>query len=357
MSDNPTTPPSSPQSPTPPPHAGQSSAPRPQQPNSDRSSIIAVTALPVLVIIAGVLGFLSPDTFTPLAPTITWALGIVMFFMGLTLTLPDFARIAKRPWIAALGVVTQFIAMPLLGLLVVTVYNLPAEIAVGVILVGCAPGGTASNVVTYLAKGDTALSVSITTLSTLLAPVLTPLLTLWLAGSYMNVPFWSMFISICQTVLVPVIVGVLVRVVASKLVDKVSPILPWLASVAIAYIVAVVVAGSAGSIATAGILVLLAVVTHNVLGLGVGYGVAAACRLDTPTRRAMTFEVGLQNSGLASTLATTYFSPLAALPGAVFSVWHNVSGALLASLFARTPYGKPPREQLGADARAQEATR
>ncbi|WP_309131337.1 bile acid:sodium symporter family protein [Brevibacterium sp.] len=308
----------------------------------DRSSIIAVTALPVLVVLAGVLGFLSPDTFTPLAPTITWSLGIVMFFMGLTLTVPDFARIAKRPWVAALGVLTQYAVMPALGLLVVTVYGLPPEIAIGVILVGCAPGGTASNVVTYLAKGDTALSVSVTTLSTLLAPVLTPLLTLWLAGSYMDVPFWSMFLSICQTVLIPVIIGVLVRLLASGFVDRISPILPWLASVAIAYIVAIVVAGSAASIASAGLLVLLAVITHNVLGLGVGYGVATACRLDTPTRRALAFEVGLQNSGLASTLATTYFSPLAALPGAVFSVWHNVSGALLASLFARRPYGKPP---------------
>src|SRR5699024_7762851 len=229
-----------------------------------------------------------------------------------TLTLPDFTRIAKRPWIAVLGVVTQFVAMPLLGLLVVTVYGLPAEIAVGVILVGCAPGGTASNVVTYLATGDTALSVSVTTLSSLLAPILTPLLTLWLVGSYMDVPFWSMVVIICQTVLGPVIVGVIIRVVASNLVDRISPVLPWLASIAIAYIVAIVVAGSAESIATAGVLVLLAVVTHNVLGLGVGYGVAAACRLDTPTRRALSFEVGLQNSGLASTLATTYFSPQAA---------------------------------------------
>src|SRR5699024_10309817 len=126
----------------------------------------------------GVLGFLLPDAFNPLAPSITWSLGVVMFCMGLTLTLPDFTRIAKRPWIAVLGVVNQFVAMPLLDLLVVTVYGLPAEIAVGVIIVGCAPGGTASNVVTYLAKGDTALSVSVTTLSTLLAPILTPLLTL-----------------------------------------------------------------------------------------------------------------------------------------------------------------------------------
>src|SRR5699024_7320707 len=191
-------------------------------PTADRSSIIAVTALPVLVVIAGVLGFLLPDAFNPLAPSITWSLGVVMFFMGLTLTLPDFTRIAKRPWIAVLGVVTQFVAMPLLGLLVVTVYGLPAEIAVGVILVGCAPG-------------DTALSVSVTTLSTLLAPILTPLLTLWLAGSYMDVPFWSMFVTICQTVLGPVIVGVIIRVVASNLVDRISPVLPWLASIAIAY--------------------------------------------------------------------------------------------------------------------------
>ena len=140
MSDSSTPPAGSPQTPNPHSHSGQTSPSPAQQPKADRSSIIAVTALPVLVVIAGVLGFLTPDTFTPLAPTITWSLGVVMFFMGLTLTLPDFARIAKKPWIAALGVVTQFIAMPLLGLLVVTLFNLPAEIAVGVILVGGDPG-------------------------------------------------------------------------------------------------------------------------------------------------------------------------------------------------------------------------
>src|SRR5699024_5748502 len=148
-------------------------------PTADRSSITPVTALPGLRVIAGGPGFLLPDAFNPLAPSLTPSPGGATFCMGLTLTRPDFTRVAKRA-----GSVSQFVAMPLLGLLVVTVYGLPAETAVGVILVGCAPGGTASNVVTYLAKGDTAVSVSVTTLATLRAPILTPLLTLWLAGSY-----------------------------------------------------------------------------------------------------------------------------------------------------------------------------
>ena len=309
------------------------------QRRTERNARIAVTIFPLLVIAGGVIGFLGSDSISALAPTIPWGLGVIMFFMGVTLTLPDFTRIAKRPWVVALGTGSQFIVMPLAGWAIAQLLGLPPALAIGVILVGCAPGGTASNVVTYLAKGDVALSVSVTTVSTLLAPLLTPVLTLWLAGSYMDVSAGAMMVSIVQTVLVPVIAGVVVRALFSRLIDLLGPVLPWLSTVAIAYVVAVVVAGSAGSLMTAGALVFVAVILHNGVGLTLGYVAARLAGLRTAERRALSFEVGLQNSGLASSLAATHFptEPTAALPGAVFSVWHNVSGAILAALYARRP--------------------
>lgn len=296
-----------------------------------------MTVFPALVLAAGVFGFFVPQAVTPLAPSVTWLLGGVMFFMGVTLTLPDFAQIAKKPWIVVVGVVAQFLFMPLAGWLIAVLLGLPPELAAGVILVGCAPGGTASNVVTYLARGDVALSVSITTLSTLVAPLATPALTLMFAGQYMDVSFMTMMMSIVKTVLIPVIAGVIVRALADKFVQAISPALPWLSALTIALIVAIVVGGSADKLVSAGAIVLLAVVLHNAIGLGLGWATGIAVGLTVAQRRALTFEVGLQNSGLAATLATTYISPLAALPGAVFSVWHNISGAILAALFARRP--------------------
>lgn len=302
-----------------------------------RSARIAVTIFPILVILGGIVGVAMSGTLKPLAPSVPWGLGVIMFLMGITLTLGDFTRIAKRPWVVLLGTVAQFVIMPLAGWAIAKVLGLSPELAAGVILVGCAPGGTASNLVTYLAKGDVALSVSVTTVSTLLAPLLTPLLTLWLAGQYMNVSASAMMLSIVQTVLVPVVAGIIVRAFFSRLVDYLNPILPWLSALAISYIVAVVVAGSAGKLLSAGAIVLLAVILHNCIGLSLGYGAAKVTGLNAAERRALSFEVGLQNSGLAASLATSYFSPLAALPGAVFSVWHNVSGAVLAAFFARRP--------------------
>lgn len=306
---------------------------------TDRNARIAVTIFPLLVIAGGVVGLIWSEPLSGLGHTVPWGLAVIMFFMGVTLTLPDFTRIAKRPWIVALGTGSQFIVMPLAGWTIAQLLGLSPALAIGVILVGCAPGGTASNVVTYLAKGDVALSVSVTTVSTLLAPLLTPVLTLWLAGSYMDVSASAMMVSIVQTVLVPVVAGVIVRALFSRLIDLLGPVLPWLSTVAIAYVVAVVVSGSAGSLASAGALVLLAVILHNGVGLTLGYVAARVAGLDTATRRALSFEVGLQNSGLASSLAKTHFpmEPTAALPGAVFSVWHNVSGAILAALYARRP--------------------
>ncbi len=303
----------------------------------DRSARVAVTLFPVLILAGAAVAFLTPDTFTPLGSIITPLLGVIMFGMGLTLTLPDFQLVATRPLPVLLGVVAQYAVMPLLGLAISVALQLPADLAAGVILVGCAPGGTSSNVVTYLAKGDTALSVAMTSVSTLLAPLLTPLLTLWLAGQYLPVDGAGMALSILQIVLLPVAAGLVVRLLLPRLVTRALPALPWVSVGAITLVVVAVVAGSAESIVDAGLLVLLAVVLHNGLGFALGYTVGRLTGQPERVRRTMSVEVGMQNSGLAAGLAAQYFSPLAALPGAVFSVWHNVSGAVLAAYLRRRP--------------------
>jgi BASS family bile acid:Na+ symporter len=301
----------------------------------DRTALIAVTVFPLLVIAAGILGFLFPGSFKPLAPSVPYLLGIIMFCMGLTLTLPDFAAVAKRPWAVALGLAAHYIIMPGAGWLIATGLHLSPELAAGVILVGCAPSGTSSNVMAYLAKGDVALSVAVATVSTLVAPIVMPALTLFLAGSFLNVDAGAMMLDILKTVLLPVVAGLLARLFLNRAVNLVLPALPWISAVVIAVIVAIVVAGSASKIVAAGGIVFLAVVLHNGFGLGLGYLAGKAGRLDSKARRALAFEVGMQNSGLAATLATAHFSPLAALPSAVFSVWHNISGAVVAAWLAR----------------------
>lgn len=301
----------------------------------ERSARIAVTLFPILILAGGAVALAAPSAFTGLAPWITPLLGVIMFGMGLTLTPPDFAIIAKRPIPVVIGVIAQYAIMPLLGWAIAAALQLPPALAAGVILVGCCPGGTASNVVSYLARGDVALSVAMTTVSTLLAPLLTPVLALWLAGQYMPVDAGSMAWSIVQIVLLPVLLGLAIRFFLPRLVTKALPALPWISVLAITLVVVAVVAGSAKAIFAAGLLVLVAVILHNGLGYALGYGAARAFKLPIPARRTTAIEVGMQNSGLAAGLARTYLTPEAALPGAIFSVWHNVSGAVMAAYWRR----------------------
>lgn len=301
----------------------------------ERSARVAVTLFPLLILAGGLVAVLTPETFTGLAPLINPLLGVIMFGMGLTLRPVDFALVGKRPIPVVIGVLSQYAVMPLLGWGVSMALGLPPALAAGVILVGCCPGGTASNVVSYLARGDVALSVAMTSVSTVLAPVLTPLLTLWLAGRYMPVDAAAIGLSILQIVLIPVIVGLAVRYFLPRVVERLLPALPWISVTAITVVVIAVVAGSAGIIFSAGLLVLAAVILHNALGYGLGYGAARLFKLPVSARRTTTIEVGMQNSGLAAGLARTYLTPEAALPGAIFSVWHNVSGAALAAYWRR----------------------
>ncbi|GHD09310.1 bile acid:sodium symporter family protein [Zhihengliuella salsuginis] len=301
----------------------------------DRGARIAVTLFPLLILAGGALALAAPAPFVDLAFLINPLLMVIMFGMGLTLSFPDFAVVFRHPLPVTLGVLAQYGLMPLVGWAIAMALNLDPALAAGVILVGCAPGGTASNVVAYLARGNVALSVAMTSVSTLLAPLLTPVLTLWLAGQYLPVEAGAMSWSIVQIVLVPVLGGLLLRTLFPRLVERALPALPWVSVAAITFVVIVVVARSAESIFAAGLLILLAVVLHNAAGLGLGYAVGRLFGLPVASRRTMAVEVGMQNSGLAAGLAGQYFSPEAALPGAVFSVWHNLSGAVIAAFWRR----------------------
>ena len=304
----------------------------------DRSARTAVTVFPVLILAAFAVALLVPTQLSPLSAGTNYALGIIMFGMGLTLTLPDFALVVKRPLPVIVGVIAQYVIMPGVAFLLAKVLHLDPAIAAGVILVGCAPGGTASNVISYLAKGDVALSVTMTSISTLLAPFMTPLLTKWLAGQYMPVDAKSMALAIVQIVLIPVIAGIVVRMLAGRYVEKILPALPWISVLGISYVLAAVVGKSADKIMESALIVFVVVILHNLLGYFFGYFAGRISGGDYRAARTTAIEVGMQNSGLAAGLATKYFSPEAALPGAVFSVWHNLSGALLAMLFRR--FGK-----------------
>ncbi|WP_426735867.1 bile acid:sodium symporter family protein [Glutamicibacter sp. 2E12] len=302
---------------------------------NEKDSRIAVLLFPVLILLGGLCGMFVPQAFVGFSGWINPLLMVIMFCMGLTLTLPDFALVFKNPLPVLGGVAAQFILMPSMGWLVATLLQLEPALAAGLILVGCAPGGTASNVVSYLARGNVALSVAMTSVSTLLAPLLTPALALWLAGQYMPVDAGSMAVSVIKIVLIPVVLGIVLRMLFNQFVAKIGGVLPWLSVLAITFVVTVIVAGSAQTILTAGLLVLVAVILHNALGLALGYAMGVLLRVPEASRRTIAIEVGMQNSGLAGGLAKQYFSPEAALPGAVFSVWHNLSGALIAAYWRR----------------------
>ncbi len=289
----------------------------------------------LLVIAIAVLGAVRPQTLTWVGPYVSWMLGIVMFGMGMTLRVEDFRTVLRHPHEVAIGVVAQFLVMPLVALLLVKAFGLPPELAIGVILVGTCPGGTASNVISYLAKGDVALSVSMTMTTTLLAPIVTPALTYLLAGAWIQVSFTSMMISIAEMVLAPVILGLAAHHFFERQVTRVMPVMPLVSVVCIVLLVGGVVALSAGKLLEVGPIMFAIVVLHNAFGLSLGYAFAKLFHLDSKKSRTVSIEVGMQNSGMAASLAILYFNPAAAIPGAIFSVWHNISGSLVANYFAR----------------------
>ena len=291
----------------------------------------------IIIICFSVIAFFWRDGFAWTTNYTSIFLGVAMFGMGLTLTASDFREVVRQPRDVIIGILSQFLIMPIVAYLLCLVMHLPPEIAVGVILVGCCPGGTASNVMTFLARGDLPLSVTITSCTTLLAPVVTPFLIWVFAKQWVDISPVAMFVSIVEIVLLPIALGVVVHTVLGKKVEGFAAAMPLISVVAIALIVAAVVAATANKLLAVGPLVFLVVVLHNGFGYLFGYWTAKLLGLNLAKRKCLAIEVGMQNSGLGVALATTHFAamPMAAVPSAVFSFWHNVSGPILATVFHR----------------------
>lgn len=283
------------------------------------------------------LRLLFPSVFVDLKSQIVLLLTIIMLAMGLTLKPKDFLNVVTNKKAIGIGLILQFSVMPLAALLVSLLLGFDPMLTIGMVLVGSVAGGTSSNVMCYLAKGDVALSITMTSISTLLGVVLTPLLVKLLAGQSVDVPAMSMLMSLVKIVLVPVSIGLLCNVLLHSVTEKLEPVLPLISMVAIVMIIAIVVALNASQLATIGPIVALAVILHNSIGLASGYWICRALGFNESICRTVAFEVGLQNSGLATALAMKFFTPASAVAGTIFSIWHNLSGSLLAGYWAKRP--------------------
>jgi BASS family bile acid:Na+ symporter len=292
---------------------------------------------PVAALLAAALAFRFPDIPATAGPAIVPLLGLVMFGMGITLTGQDFVRVLRRPVIVVLGVGLQFMVMPFLGWLLAGLAGLSAGLSAGVVLLGSCPGGTASNLICYLARGDVALSITLTAVSTLLAVLLTPVLTWAYVGERVPVPVGALLFSTAKIVLVPVTLGVLTNHLIGRRLHTVKHLFPVLSMLAIVCIIGIIVAANRDDVSLLAGSLLAVVVLHNLLGLAAGYGVPRLLGRPVTECRTLALEVGMQNSGLAVALASAHFSAQAALPGALFSIWHNLSGSMLAGRWSQRP--------------------
>ena len=292
----------------------------------------------IIVLVVAALALFAPGTCLWIQTSwVNYLLMIVMFGMGLTLKLEDFKLVFTRPKDIIIGCLAQFTVMPLLAFLLGKAFGLDAALMAGVVLVGTCPGGTSSNVITYLSKGDVALSVGMTRVNTLLAPFLTPAITYLLLRTTVTVDMLSMFMSIIKVVIIPIALGFIINKLFGKVTQKLVKVLPSVSVIAICLIVAAVVSHNAEKIMSTGIIVFLVVILHNLLGYACGFGIGKLLHMSTPKTKAVSIEIGMQNSGLATSLAGTAFPDMAmaTVPGAIFSVWHNISGAILANIYNR----------------------
>ena len=282
----------------------------------------------IIILLFTALAFWKPQGFAWATNYTSIFLGVAMFGMGLTIRAADFKVVFSRPKEILTGCMAQYTVMPVSAWLLCKVLSLSPDLAIGVILVGCCPGGTASNVITYIAGGDVALSVGMTIVSTLIAPVVTPLLVYILGGAWVEVSLLAMVISVVKVVLIPVVLGILIHRIFERQIAKIQEILPLISVVSIVMIIAGIVASNREKVITSGALVLGIVFIHNLIGMTVGLLIARILKIEYPKATAIAIEVGMQNSGLAVSLATANFAsnPLATLPGAIFSVWHNIAG-------------------------------
>jgi BASS family bile acid:Na+ symporter len=290
---------------------------------------------PLWAPLAAAAGFLLAGPLAGWGGAIVPLLTVIMLCMGLTLKPRDFVAVGGYRLAFLAGLLLQFTVMPLMALLIATLFRLGPDLTVGLVLVGSVAGGTASNVMTFIARGNVALSVAMTATSTLAGVVMTPLLLSLLVGTTVDVPAADMLASLFRIVLLPVLIGVTINSLTPQVVRKLAPALAPLAVLAILTIIAIVVALNAGRLREVALAVVIATLLHNVSGLLLGYGAAKLLRFEPAICRTIALEVGMQNSGLATALALKFFTPVAALPGAIFSVWLNITGSVFASLSTR----------------------
>ena len=292
----------------------------------------------IIIILFMTVGFISPDVFNWVTSVvfgqsvINILLGVIMFGMGMTLSLEDFKLVLKRPLDVLKGTLAQFLIMPLIAFLLSKIFGLEEALMVGVVLVGTCPGGTSSNVISYMAGGDVALSLTMTTVSTLLAPILTPAITYLLIQETVSFSPLGMFVSILQVVILPITLGLVVRTILRETADTIEEYMPAVSSIAISCIVGGVIGANKEKILASFGLIVVVVILHNLLGYALGFFVGRMSGMDNRQSITVAIEVGMQNSGLATSLAASQFAamPLAAVPGALFSAWHNISGAIFA---------------------------
>ena len=286
--------------------------------------------MPVWVVLAGVVGYLCPPTLTIFEPIKDWLFAFTMLGIGIVLKSEDFLPILKAPHWVVMGTLAQFVIMPLLGFLIAKGLELPPDLAIGVIMVGAVPGAMASNVISYIAEADVAYSVALTTTTTLLSPILTPLCTYILGSVYVSVPFLPMLWSIIKMVILPLLIGFALRYLLKERVEVVVDVFPALSALCIAFICGLVVALNAGSLKQVSLIIFVAVFLHNLLGLILGYAAGILFRFDVKRRRTLAFEVGMQNAGLGAVLSLKHFSAQSALPNALFATWCIITASLLA---------------------------
>lgn len=290
---------------------------------------------PLWAILLATLAFFQPEFFVALKAYIIPLLIIVMLGMGFTLTWRDFKKVLHEPGVILLGVILQYVVMPLAAFLIAKVFSLSIELLIGMLLVGASAGGTASNVITYLAKGDLALSISMTLLSTLVAVFALPLLTWLYIGQMVYVPVIDMFVSLLKLIVLPILIGTTLNSLYHKHIKAIEPVFPLISSIAIVLIIAIVVALNQENIQHVAGTIVIAVILHNSLGLLTGFWLIKKLGYSDKIARTVAIEVGMQNSGLSVALALKYFTAASALPGALFSIWHNLSGSILAAYWRR----------------------
>ena len=296
----------------------------------------------LIIIVFSIIAYFLPQYFSWMTSYTTIFLVIAMFGMGTNIDTRDFKELIKNPKEVLIGSLAQFTIMPLLAWFLAIVFHVNKDIALGIILVGSCPGGTASNVITHIARGDVSMSVSMTILSTLLAPIITPALIYLLAGRWVDISIIAMFKSVIKVILLPVLLGISIKKMNPTVISKSKDVFPLISSLAIILIISGIIGANADKIAQSGLIVLVIVAIHNALGLLGGLLVAKLAKMDYDKATALAIEVGMQNSGLAIELASVNFAlnPLATLPGAIFSIWHNIAGSIFASIRRNKPKKK-----------------